>query len=632
VKLFETFSRSYAARIAGVAIAALLAPLTMALPAEALFTGTVSGHVMLTGGAVATGGRVYAYSSDLEWMMGDSEVDNSGAYSIAGLPPGAAYLYFENFADGANEWFGGTADPNSATPVTVVAGGTVTANTVLTIAGTVSGHVTLNGGAIATGGTVRAYDSTNNWLGNGVVNGAGVYSFARLPAGAVYLHFRGFVGGADSWYGGAATFGSAAPVTVIARGTVQANMALAPGATVSGHVTLNDGAVATGGYVSAYDSGHNELGYAYVDSAGAYSIGSLPAVAVYLKFQRFNEANDIWYGGAATLSSATTVTVVAGGTFIADAVMQQLVPGGARGFLDGATRLAGASRYETAVQVSRRYLPGVPVVYVATGTHFPDALSAAAAAASAGGPLLLTRPTALPASVKAEIERLAPTRIFVIGGVGAVSPAVVADLQTIASVTRYGGADRYDTGLKVVNGTFSSASTAIVATGRSFPDALSATGVAGKLKAPVILVDGVRAAVTGATLSTLANLGVTDVVIAGGTGAVSSGIEAQLKAAGYNVTRYGGADRYSTAALINNKFFPEGSTDTMFLATGENFPDALAGGALAGPLGAPMYLSRTGCTPVSVHNSIVALSPSKTAVLGGTSVVSASAAANQVCR
>lgn len=149
MKLFETYSRSYAARIAGVAIAALLAPLLLALPAEALPTGTVSGHVTLTGGAAATGGRVYAYHSDLEWMMGDSEVDSSGAYSIGGLPPGAAYLYFENFTGGADEWFGGTTDPNSATPVTVVAGGTVTANTVLAIAGTVSGHVTLSGGAVA---------------------------------------------------------------------------------------------------------------------------------------------------------------------------------------------------------------------------------------------------------------------------------------------------------------------------------------------------------------------------------------------------------------------------------------------------------------------------------------------------
>lgn len=477
---------------------------------------------------------------------------------------------------------------------------------------------------------MRAYGGSGNWLGNTAVDSAGVYSFARLPAGAVYLKFWGFAGGADSWYGGAATFSTATPVTVVAGATVQANMVLAPGATVSGHVTLTGGAVATGGFVSAYDSSNNELGYAYVDSAGAYSIGLLLAGAVYLKFQLFNGAADGWYGGTSTFSSATPVTVVAGGTVTADAVLQLLAPGGTRVFVDGVTRLAGASRYETAIQVSKRYLPGVPVVYVATGTHFPDALSAAAA--SAGGPLLLTRPTVLPAEVKAEIERLAPTRIFVIGGVGAVSPAVLADLQTIASVTRYGGTDRYDTGLEVVNGTFSSASTAIIATGRSFPDALSATGVAGKLKAPVILVDGVETTVTGATLSTLANLGVTDVVIAGGTAAVSSGIEAQLKAAGYNVTRYGGADRYSTAALINNKFFPKGSTDMMFLATGENFPDALAGGALAGRLGAPLYLSRKGCTQVSVHNSIVALSPSKTAVLGGTSVVSATAATNQVCR
>ncbi|WP_291380487.1 cell wall-binding repeat-containing protein, partial [Demequina sp.] len=301
------------------------------------------------------------------------------------------------------------------------------------------------------------------------------------------------------------------------------------------------------------------------------------------------------------------------------------------GFADGTTRLYGASRYETAIQVSQQYGPGVPAVYVATGTNFPDALSAAAAAAYVGGPLLLTDPKSLPAAVKTEIQRLDPARIYVIGGTGAVSASVATELRSIAPVTRYGGADRYATGLQIVNGTFTSSATAILATGRSFPDALAATGVAGMLNAPVILIDGVQSRLTTATLSTLNGLGVTNVILAGGTGVVSTGIATHLRNNGYTVTRYGGADRYETAALMNSHFFPNGSTDTMFLATGTNFPDALAGAALAGRLGAPLYITTPSCAPTPIWVSVNALAPSKTVVLGGTAVVSGAAARNDSC-
>jgi len=341
------------------------------------------------------------------------------------------------------------------------------------------------------------------------------------------------------------------------------------------------------------------------------------------------------FGGGTNMSGRLRLAVAAVSVVVFSTVLGVL-PASARvdspsGFSDGITRLSGASRYETAIQVSKQYSPGVPAVFVATGTNFPDALSAAAAAASVGGPLLLTTPTSLPASVKTEIQRLAPAKIFVIGGTGAVSASVATELAKIAPVTRYGGATRYDTGLKIVKGTFSSSTSAILATGRSFPDALAATGVAGTLNAPVILVDGVQPTLTSATLATLSSLGVKDVIIAGGTGVVSTGIVTQLRNKGYTVTRYGGADRYATAALLNSHFFPKGSSDTMFLATGTNFPDALAGAALAGRLGAPLYITTPGCVPASIYDSVSALAPTKTAVLGGTAVVSSNAAKNQSC-
>lgn len=305
--------------------------------------------------------------------------------------------------------------------------------------------------------------------------------------------------------------------------------------------------------------------------------------------------------------------------------------GGVSDFPTGTTRLAGASRYDTAIQVSKKYSPGVPAVFVAMGSNFPDALSGAAAAALVGGPLLLTPTTSLPPAVASELRRLSPEKIYILGGTGAVSTSVKNALASIAPVQRFGGLSRYDTGLAVVNGIFASSASAIIATGRNFPDALAATGAAGKLGAPVILVDGTLSSVPSAVLRALSRMGVTNITIAGGTGVVSSGIAAQLSNSGYAVTRYGGSDRYATTALINNAFFPPGSSDTAFLATGSNFPDALAGAALAGLISAPMYITTATCVPSPIYNSRNTLGASNTVVLGGTSLVSNNAAQNNKC-
>lgn len=297
----------------------------------------------------------------------------------------------------------------------------------------------------------------------------------------------------------------------------------------------------------------------------------------------------------------------------------------------GTTRLAGDNRFQTAIAASKKFRARVPAVFIATGADFPDALSASAAAATVGGPLLLTNPGSLPGDVLAEINRLQPERIYILGATGAVSRSVESTLAAVAPVTRLGGQSRYDTGLAIVENFFTDSSVAFVATGASFPDALAATGAAGKEKAPVILVDGTKPALNAETLRVLSNLGVRSIAIAGGTGVVSSGIERQLANNDFVVTRYGGINRYETAALINEAYFGPGSTDTLFLATGANFPDALAGAALAGQLSAPLFITTADCVPPVIHIAINALGASKTIIMGGTGVVGNSAAGNQVC-
>jgi hypothetical protein len=88
-------------------------------------------------------------------------------------------------------------------------------------------------------------------------------------------------------------------------------------------------------------------------------------------------------------------------------------------------RRSGPDRYATAAAVSAgAFDPNVPVVYVATGTNFPDALGAGPAAADEGGPVLLVTRDTIPAATAIELGRLKPARIVVVGGTGVVSQAV----------------------------------------------------------------------------------------------------------------------------------------------------------------------------------------------------------------
>jgi putative cell wall-binding protein len=70
------------------------------------------------------------------------------------------------------------------------------------------------------------------------------------------------------------------------------------------------------------------------------------------------------------------------------------------------------------------FAPGVPVVFIAAGQNFPDALAGGAAAAAEGSPVLLVRQNSIPALVATELDRLNPGRIVVLGGPAIVSDAV----------------------------------------------------------------------------------------------------------------------------------------------------------------------------------------------------------------
>ena len=88
-------------------------------------------------------------------------------------------------------------------------------------------------------------------------------------------------------------------------------------------------------------------------------------------------------------------------------------------------RLFGGNRFATAAAISAAtYVPGVPYVFIAAGSGFPDALAGGAIAAQTGSPLLLVNQSSIPTDTLIELERLQPFRIYVLGGTGVVGTAV----------------------------------------------------------------------------------------------------------------------------------------------------------------------------------------------------------------
>ncbi|WP_066040684.1 cell wall-binding repeat-containing protein [Herbiconiux solani] len=320
-------------------------------------------------------------------------------------------------------------------------------------------------------------------------------------------------------------------------------------------------------------------------------------------------------------------------------VLQFVETASAAGYVDGRTgaasnivtipgvttsRIGGADRYEMAVANSQKQFPdavtGAPVVYVASGVTFPDALAAGPAAAKEGGALLLTFSDHLPDSVRAEITRLHPASIVVAGGPATVADSVVADLGTLAPTTRVGGADRYEVSRNLVARAFPSGAPSVyLVTGQNYADALSAGAAAASMGAPVLLADGSAGSADDATRAALAAEKTTAVTVVGGPASVSEGVASSL-GAGVAVTRLAGPDRYTGTVVLNRATFS--TSDTVYLATGVNFPDGLTGGVHAGADHAPLYLVDFYCVPQDVLADIASLHATKVVLLGGETTLS----------
>jgi putative cell wall-binding protein len=298
------------------------------------------------------------------------------------------------------------------------------------------------------------------------------------------------------------------------------------------------------------------------------------------------------------------------------------------------SRIQGNDRYETsaAISASQFTSPPVPVAYVATGADFPDALAASPVAAKGGGPVLLVQTGSIPTAVANELTRLKPTKIVVVGGTSAVTTGVQTTLGSYSSnVTRVSGNDRYETAADLSAATFAvNTNTVYVATGQNFPDALAGGPAAANAPGgggPVLLVQ--TNSIPTATANELTRLKPTNIVVLGGTSAVTDAVKTQLGSYASTVVRRFGADRYLTSVDISSHTFT--SATRVYLATGLDFPDALSGGAVAGINKAPVLLVHQDCMTAEVNAEITRLSPGQLIALGGPSAVSDAVLNRTVC-
>jgi len=295
----------------------------------------------------------------------------------------------------------------------------------------------------------------------------------------------------------------------------------------------------------------------------------------------------------------------------------------------------GATRIETAIAASKLAFPnGATTAIFTTSANWPDALGGSALAGALNAPILLTEPATLTEAVRSELHRLGVRRIIILGGEGAVSTAVSVELRQLpgsVAVSRIAGADRYLTADVVaaaaIDATPDWDGTAFVATGSDFPDALGASPLAAAGGWPIYL-DRPGPGTDGALVKTMAEAGVTRVIILGGTGAVPPALESALRArfGTGSVDRLAGAGRYETAVAVATYGVTHAGLDwdRLALATGQDFPDALAGGALQARRGSVLLLTPSATLHDVVRTTLTAQASTiyEACFLGGAAAVS----------
>jgi putative cell wall-binding protein len=258
-------------------------------------------------------------------------------------------------------------------------------------------------------------------------------------------------------------------------------------------------------------------------------------------------------------------------------------------------RLSGNDRYQTARAIAERVAPGITQnVIITTGNGFADALSSSVLAAKLNAPILLVDSTASKSTeafdyIGNHLDKNGT--VYIIGGTGLIGPDFISKLNQMGyyNVKQIGGRDRYETDSLIAQElNVPTSTTVVVASGENYPDALSISSIAAHNGWPILLVSQNK--IPDSIKATLNSIKPSKIYIVGGTGVVSDGIQSQFQPLlpGVQSERLAGSDRFETGMKIIEKFAQ--SPQTLYLATGFGFADALAGSALGSKTGDPIVL------------------------------------------
>lgn len=291
----------------------------------------------------------------------------------------------------------------------------------------------------------------------------------------------------------------------------------------------------------------------------------------------------------------------------------------ASGITGEVTRLSGANRLLTAVEASKAGFDSADTVVLVNGFNFPDALAGAPLAGIYDAPILLTERDQVDPAVLAEIQRLGAEKIILLGGELVISAELEEQLSDY-TVERIAGDNRILTAAQIAERVVedSGSKTAFLVNGFVFPDGLTIGSPAAIAGSPVLFTG--KDTLPKETLDALTDMDIENVTIVGGTFVVSPDVEAKLVSEGFKVDRIEGATRYETALEVAEQMFE--TPRYVIIATGANFPDALAGGSLATNFNAPLLLVQEDEVTEDVLNYLTAKGVKKVFVLGGEAIIS----------
>lgn len=280
-------------------------------------------------------------------------------------------------------------------------------------------------------------------------------------------------------------------------------------------------------------------------------------------------------------------------------------------------RIKGENRYASAVKISQESFTKADTAILVAGTNFPDALAAGPLAIKVDAPILLTQKDRISTVTLNELKRLQVKKVIILGGEGVVSAEVAKVLSGMNIVVeRIAGSSRFKTSLDVAErfAAGGNVEKVILTNGYAYADSLAVGSYAAKEGLPILLT---RTETLRPEVKTfLSENGTKEVIVMGGSSAISSSVEMELKEMGLTVTRVSGANRYLTAMESAKKFYPDAKT--MVIASGEDFADALAAVPYAAKKNLPVILSRKSSISQTVLSYLDASGVRAYTFIGGT--------------